>query len=181
MDAGCEYGGYVSDITRCWPVSGRFTPAQREIYECLVEVQSGCLKFVESTRPVTLRDIYMFMLNLLADCLQRVGVLPDNLSGDELLARADDFCPHHVSHYLGMDVHDTESVSKTKPLEPGVVITIEPGIYLKSDDYSIPEKFRGIGLRIEDDVLITESGIEVFSAGSPKKIDEIERICGKKL
>ncbi|MGH0176742.1 UNVERIFIED_CONTAM: hypothetical protein FKN15_001744 [Acipenser sinensis] len=88
------------------------------------------------------------------------------------------YCPHHVGHYLGMDVHDTPEVSRTRSLQPGMVITIEPGLYIPEDDLSAPQRYRGLGVRIEDNVLITEEGGPlVLSADTPKEIDDIERVC----
>uniref|UniRef100_A0A915JXX1 Peptidase M24 domain-containing protein n=1 Tax=Romanomermis culicivorax TaxID=13658 RepID=A0A915JXX1_ROMCU len=175
MDAGCDFGGYSSDITRCWPVSGKFNAAQKEVYEVLLKVQVDLIQYLENTRPVSLRDFYTTMIDLLTIGLSELGLFT-NESLDARRCLADSFCPHHVSHYLGLDVHDTETVSKTRPLESGVVVTVEPGLYFNNNDKRIPEKFRGIGLRIEDDILITESGVEVLSARTPKDVATIEEI-----
>ncbi|XP_018594029.1 xaa-Pro aminopeptidase 3 isoform X2 [Scleropages formosus] len=132
LDGGCEYFGYVSDITRTWPVNGKFSPAQAELYEAVLEA-------------------------------------------------ARRYCPHHVGHYLGMDVHDTSELSRSLPLQPGMVITIEPGLYISENDKGCPERFRGLGIRIEDDVVIQkEGGPLILSADTPKTIPEIERVCAQK-
>uniref|UniRef100_A0A671NZX3 X-prolyl aminopeptidase 3, mitochondrial n=1 Tax=Sinocyclocheilus anshuiensis TaxID=1608454 RepID=A0A671NZX3_9TELE len=161
LDGGCEYFGYVSDITRTWPVNGKFSPAQRELYEAVLEVQLACLS--QCNPGISLDYIYSTMLTLLARSSH---------------AAARQFCPHHVGHYLGMDVHDTPELSRSQPLQPGMVITIEPGLYISEDDSSCPERFRGLGVRIEDDVVIQEHGGPlILSANTPKTIAEVERAC----
>ena len=89
---------------------------------------------------------------------------------------ASEYCPHHVAHYLGMDVHDTPTILRSEPLRPGMIITVEPGLYISKNDLKVPREFRGIGVRIEDDVLITASGPEVLSAGVPKSVQDIEEL-----
>lgn len=176
LDGGCEYFGYVSDITRTWPVNGKFSPAQRELYEAVLEVQLACLS--QCNPGVRLDYIYSTMLTLLARQLKELGIVPQSTSDTDTLKVARQFCPHHVGHYLGMDVHDTPELSRSQPLQPGMVITIEPGLYISEDDSSCPERFRGLGVRIEDDVVIREHGGPlILSANTPKTIAEVESAC----
>uniref|UniRef100_A0A9J8BJC5 X-prolyl aminopeptidase 3, mitochondrial n=1 Tax=Cyprinus carpio carpio TaxID=630221 RepID=A0A9J8BJC5_CYPCA len=176
LDGGCEYFGYVSDITRTWPVNGKFSPAQRELYEAVLEVQLSCLS--QCNPGVSLDYIYSTMLTLLARQLKELGIVPQGTSDTDTLKAARQFCPHHVGHYLGMDVHDTPELSRSQPLQPGMVITIEPGLYISEDESSCPERFRGLGVRIEDDVVIREHGGPlVLSADTPKTIAEVESAC----
>ncbi|XP_076118038.1 xaa-Pro aminopeptidase 3-like [Mytilus galloprovincialis] len=175
MDAGCEYHGYCSDITRTWPVSGKFTDEQRCIYDIVLRIQKKCLECCVPGQ--TMNQIYVYMLDLMGKELQKIGIIPQNCSN--LVEAAKPFCPHHVSHYLGMDLHDTDHVTTNQQLQPGMVITIEPGIYLPEDSYNIPSEFRGMGIRIEDNVLITSSKPEVLSSGAPKEPEEIEMIMAR--
>ncbi|XP_016419262.1 xaa-Pro aminopeptidase 3 isoform X2 [Sinocyclocheilus rhinocerous] len=176
LDGGCEYFGYVSDITRTWPVNGKFSPAQRELYEAVLEVQLACLS--QCNPGISLDYIYSTMLTLLARQLKELGIIAQSTSDTDTLKAARQFCPHHVGHYLGMDVHDTPELSRSQPLQPGMVITIEPGLYISEDDSSCPERFRGLGVRIEDDVVIREHGGPlILSANTPKTIAEVERAC----
>uniref|UniRef100_A0A914W4Y2 Aminopeptidase P N-terminal domain-containing protein n=1 Tax=Plectus sambesii TaxID=2011161 RepID=A0A914W4Y2_9BILA len=176
MDAGCDYHGYVSDITRTWPASGRFNETQRLLYEALDDVQQKLLTFVRDRRPLLLSHVYFEMLTHLGRNLQEIGLFPSHLNEEELKHMADHVCPHHVSHYLGLDVHDTSTVARSIPVEPGVIITVEPGVYLNENDENIPERFRGIGIRIEDDVLITSTGAEVLTETCPTHIADIEAL-----
>ncbi|KAI4822140.1 hypothetical protein KUCAC02_007702 [Chaenocephalus aceratus] len=131
LDGGCEYFGYVSDITRTWPVNGKFSPAQAELYEAVLEVQRSCLSMCSP--GVSLDHIYSSMLALLGRQLRRLGVA------------ARRYCPHHIGHYLGMDVHDTPELSRSQPLQPGMAITIEPGLYIAEDNDQVPKRFPWIG------------------------------------
>jgi len=149
---------------------------------------------------LSLRDLYFRMIDLLGDQLVRLGVArnheekrgsyihilpnfdtnttPLYLNVNKTSVLADKLCPHHVSHYQGLDVHDTETISKCIPLQPGVVITIEPGLYFPANmsGFCVPERFRGLGLRIEDDVLVTETGVENLTGSCAKRVEDIERI-----
>jgi len=180
MDAGCQYREYSSDITRTWPVNGRFRGAQKELYDACLNVQMHCLE--NCRKETTITALYGVMMKKMGQELVQLGILKESdisgASGDNITFEARQkiakYCPHDVGHYLGLDVHDCPQVSKSWPLEPGAIITIEPGIYIKPDDDSVPARFRGIGIRIEDDVLITDSGHDVLSKKCPKTIDEIE-------
>uniref|UniRef100_A0AAQ4QMC2 X-prolyl aminopeptidase 3, mitochondrial n=1 Tax=Gasterosteus aculeatus aculeatus TaxID=481459 RepID=A0AAQ4QMC2_GASAC len=126
LDGGCEYFGYVSDVTRTWPVNGKFSPAQAEVYEAVLEVQRSCLSLCSP--GVSLDHIYSTMLALLGRQLRRLGVVKASTSDADAVKAARRFCPHHVGHYLGMDVHDTPELSRSQPLQPGMAITIEPEV-----------------------------------------------------
>ncbi|XP_077025063.1 xaa-Pro aminopeptidase 3 isoform X3 [Tamandua tetradactyla] len=176
LDGGCESSCYVSDITRTWPVNGRFTAPQAELYENVLEIQRACLTLCFPGS--SLENIYTMMLTLVGQKLKELGILK-NIKGNNAFKFARKYCPHHVGHYLGMDVHDTPDIPRSLPLQPGMVITIEPGIYIPEDDRDAPEKFRGLGVRIEDDVVVTQDSPLILSSDCPKEISDIERICSK--
>ncbi|XP_027535964.1 xaa-Pro aminopeptidase 3 isoform X2 [Neopelma chrysocephalum] len=177
LDGGCELSCYVSDITRTWPVNGRFTKPQAELYQAVLDIQKSCLSLCSP--GMSLENIYSLMLSLIGQKLKELGVLESSITDSHFFKAVQKYCPHHVGHYLGMDVHDTPDISRSLPFQPGMVITIEPGIYIPEDDMSAPERFRGIGVRIEDDVVITEEAPLVLSADCPKEIYHIEQICGR--
>lgn len=177
IDAGCEYDFYASDVTRTFPVSARFGPLQRELYEMVLEAQ---LKAIETIRPgVKFDEPHDAALHVLVDGMCRVGLL--NGSADEVVKNGSyrRFFMHRTSHWLGMDVHDVGLYrvgGQSRTLEPGMVLTAEPGIYIAPDDEEAPEEFRGIGIRIEDDVLVTPDGHEVMTASIPKSVADVESL-----
>jgi Xaa-Pro aminopeptidase len=178
VDAGCEYGHYTSDITRTWPANGRFTPEQRAVYDVVLRTQLGAIAM---TRPgVTLDQIHDHCVHALAAGMVEIGLLAGPATDrvtDQTYRR---FYMHGTSHWLGLDVHDAGAYTRggaARPLEPGMVITIEPGLYVASDAKDVPDGFRGIGVRIEDDVLITADGCEVLTSACPKTIEELEAVC----
>ncbi|XP_068435687.1 xaa-Pro aminopeptidase 3 [Clinocottus analis] len=176
LDGGCEYFGYVSDITRTWPVNGKFSPAQAELYEAVLEVQRSCLSLCSP--GVSLDHIYSTMLALLGRHIRQLGLVKASTSDADVLKAARRYCPHHVGHYLGMDVHDTPELSRSQPLQPGMTITIEPGLYISEDNDQVPERFRGLGVRIEDDVVIRDKGGPlILSCDAPKTIADVEKAC----
>lgn len=178
VDAGCELHGYCSDVSRCWPVSGLFSAGQRHLYERLLHVQTALLEVVHNTRP-TLDSLYACMLRLLSEQLAELGLVGFNRQRSHVFQSVQRYCPHHVGHYLGLDVHDTSLVPKNIKLQPGMCITVEPGIYIDSADSSGPAELRGLGFRIEDDVIITEHGCEVITASCPKSIDDVHAITNQ--
>lgn len=177
IDAGCEYGYYASDVTRTFPVGGRFSDPQRRIYELVLHAQ---LEGIARTRPgATLEEIHQASARVIASGLVDCGVLDQPLQKvlDEELYKP--YFMHRTSHYLGMDVHDVGayfSAGKPRQLETGMVITVEPGIYI-SEHAEVPAEYRGIGVRIEDDVLVTSGGSSVLSATIPKRVEDVERAC----
>ncbi|KAM4650924.1 xaa-Pro aminopeptidase 3 [Discoglossus pictus] len=177
LDGGCEASCYVSDITRTWPVNGKFSAPQEELYRAVLEVQKSCLSLCFP--GTSLENVYSHMLSVIARKLQELGIVAKGSSDSQLFKAARRYCPHHVGHYLGMDVHDTPDVSRSLPLQPGMVITVEPGIYIPESDIEAPEKYRGLGIRIEDDVVITEQAPMILSADCPKEVYDLQQICGQ--
>ncbi|CAI5494811.1 unnamed protein product [Closterium sp. Naga37s-1] len=170
VDAGCEYFGYASDITRVWPPSGKFSAAQRAVYEAVREAMVECIAMC---RPgATLRDMHQHSVISLSSALVQLGVCQGSA---QQVARGAfrQFYPTSVGHWLGLDTHDCASVSSFQPLKPGVVLTIEPGLYLPDID-QVPKHLRGIGVRIEDDILITADGYENLTAAVPADVDALE-------
>uniref|UniRef100_F1L497 Xaa-Pro aminopeptidase 3 n=1 Tax=Ascaris suum TaxID=6253 RepID=F1L497_ASCSU len=176
VDAGCEVHGYVSDITRVFPAGGHFSSAQRALCDALNDLQSQLLRIVENVRPLRLNNLYVAMVEAMSKKLLEIGLFPSIISQQELIHETDKICPHHVSHYLGMDVHDTASVPRNISLVPGVTFTVEPGIYVRKDNKLAREDFRGIGMRIEDDVLVTDDGVEVLTRHCARESTDIEHL-----
>ncbi|XP_037936911.1 xaa-Pro aminopeptidase 3 [Teleopsis dalmanni] len=176
LDAGCEYGGYTSDITRTWPINGTFRDEQKVLYEVLQQIQKELIATIQNEGGETLDNLFELMCIKMGKYMQEIGLIPKYIStSDELAKEGYKFCPHHVSHYLGMDVHDTPLMPRTLRILPGMVFTIEPGIYIAHDRIDVPKEFRGIGLRIEDDVLITANkSVEVLTSSCIKDRSDIE-------
>lgn len=126
---GCEYGAYSSDITRTWPINGKFTPAQEVIYEVVYTVQSELLKALSTAEKMSLDDLFNLMCYRLGIYLQEVGLIDKSLNNLEAARYAFKMCPHHVSHYVGMDIHDTSNIKRDRVLEPGMIFAVEPGIF----------------------------------------------------
>jgi Xaa-Pro aminopeptidase len=179
IDAGCELDGYASDITRTFPVNGRFSAPQRTLYELVLAAQRAAIAAV---RPGKRWDApHKAALRVLTRGLLDLGFIEGSQDDVPQLIKDEKYKPfymHRTGHWLGMDVHDVGSYKhegKWRELEPGMVLTVEPGLYV-APDAEVPEAFRGIGIRIEDDVLVTEDGHEVLSGDVPKDIDAIERL-----
>lgn len=180
IDAGAEYKGYASDITRTFPINGRYTEGQREIYDLVLETQMSC---VEMVRPGTTHDeLKQHSVEMLTEGMVRLGLLkgkPADLIKEEKYRQ---FYMHGLGHLLGIDVHDVGIYyydKQSRALEPGVVMTVEPGIYVAPDTKDVPEKYLGIGVRIEDDVLCTSNGPRVLTTKVPKDADEIEALMAR--
>jgi Xaa-Pro aminopeptidase len=177
VDAGCEYDHYTADITRTWPANGRFSPAQRKVYEIVLETQVAAIAMA---RPgTTLDQIHEFCVRKLTEGMVELGLLHGAV--DELIKDLSyrKFYMHGTSHWLGLDVHDAGAYTKdgsARPLERGMVITVEPGLYIAHDAPDVPESLRGIGVRIEDDLVITDGAPEVLTAACPKSIAELETL-----
>ncbi len=179
LDAGVERESYyTADITRTLPVDGVFTPAQRRVYEAVREAADAAFAVV---RPgIRFREIHAAAMEVIARRTAEWGLLPvsaeESLEPDAGFHRR--YMVHGTSHHLGLDVHDCAQARREMyldgVLEPGMVFTIEPGLYFQPGDLSVPEELRGIGVRIEDDVLVTEDGYENLSAGIPRSADEVE-------
>lgn len=222
IDAGCEYGYHASDITRTFPVNGRFTGPQRAVYEVVLRAQ---LAAIGAARPgVPYEAIHDAARRVIAEGLVGLKLLPRSVADSLAMHHYREFFMHGTGHWLGMDVHDVGDYRlqrQSRALEPGMVFTVEPGIYvdperesvtfhlreyseeemwerrlrlgmtaarkLEDDEkakartvtHAIPEEFRGIGVRIEDDILVTGSGIENLTAGTPKTVEDVERACAE--
>ncbi|XP_064395965.1 xaa-Pro aminopeptidase 3-like [Halichondria panicea] len=182
MDAGCEYYGYVSDVTRTWPVSGEFSAAQKELYEVVRMVKEECTQLCR--KGVTLSYLHSVAVDLLAGQMKAVGILSDRISTSKLVQIINELYPHHVGHYLGMDTHDTLSVDRNTELVPGMVVTIEPGLYIPAlyANGALTNGFKelqGTGIRLEDDVLITEQGPEILNKNCPDSVEEVTKLIAQ--
>ena len=176
IDAGCELDGYASDITRTFPVNGRFSPAQRTIYALVLRAQQAAIERVRPGRHWN--EPHEAAVKVLTKGLVELGIL-NGKTRDLIKDEAHKpYYMHRTGHWLGMDVHDVGTYKRDgdwRVLEPGMVLTVEPGLYLSHDE-SIPEPYRGIGVRIEDDVLITEQSHEILSDAAPKDPEAIETL-----
>jgi Xaa-Pro aminopeptidase len=178
VDAGCEFEFYTADVTRTFPASGRFSPAQRDVYSIVLDAQTQAIAM---TRPgVTIDQIHERCIEILTQGMVDLGLLAgpakQRIAAEDFKA----FYMHRTSHWLGMDVHDVGAYNRdgtARALEPGMVITIEPGLYIAADAEGISDALRGIGVRIEDDVLVTSEGHEILTDGSPKSIADVEAAC----
>jgi Xaa-Pro aminopeptidase len=176
VDAGAEADYYTADITRCFPVSGKFTEAQAEVYGVVLRAQKAAIgavgpgKLWHAPHRAAVRAIVSGLLRL-----RILKGKPSALIEKETYRR---WFMHGTSHWLGMDVHDAggylDANGKPRRLRPGMVLTIEPGLYFGAKDRRVPKKYRGIGIRIEDDVLVTRGGARVLTTAAPKEIREIE-------
>lgn len=179
IDAGIELDSYyTADITRTLPVSGTFSPVQRQVYEAVREAADAAFAIV---RPgIKFREIHAAAMQVIAEKTAEWGLLPvsaeESLEPDHQYHRR--YMVHGTSHHLGLDVHDCAAARREMyldgTLEPGMVFTIEPGLYFQPDDLSVPEEYRGIGVRIEDNVLVTATGAENLSIGIPRTADDVE-------
>ncbi len=178
IDAGCEYGYYASDVTRTFPVNGKFSDAQRAIYQIVLDSQ---LAAIDACRPGrTLEEVHDVASRVIAEGLVALGLVEGPVEAAIADKRIKPYYMHRTSHWLGMDVHDVGRYYKDgKPrlLEPGMVLTVEPGIYIAEDDARVPAEYRGIGVRIEDDVVVTAGEPEVMTAACPKTVADIEAVC----
>lgn len=180
IDAGAEYQGYASDITRTFPINGRFSKAQREIYDLVLDTQMSC---IEMARPgVKHDDLKNHSIKMLTEGMVRLGLLkgdPEELIKEEKYKQ---FYMHGLGHFLGIDVHDVGRYyygTDSRELEPGMVMTVEPGLYVAADTEDIPEQYLGIGVRIEDDVVITNNGARILTSKVPKQAEEIEELMAR--
>ncbi len=183
IDAGCTYGYYNSDITRTFPVGGKFTPEQKTLYEIVLEAQKQAIAQVQPGNPFKL--IHDTAVRVLTEGLVELGILKGEI--DKLIEeeKYKPYYMHRTSHWLGLDVHDAgvyqHGEDKPQILQPGQILTVEPGLYivpdtkLAEDQPETDPRWIGIGIRIEDDVLVTPDGHEVLTAGVPKAVDEVQR------
>jgi len=177
IDAGCELDCYASDITRSYPVNGRFSEAQRQLYEVVLAAQHAA---IEKVKPGNhWNDPHDAAVRTITRGLIKLGILKGSLAAAIKGEKYKAFFPHRTGHWLGMDVHDVGDYKVDgawRLLEPGMVLTIEPGIYIPAGSKGVAKKWWNIGIRIEDDVLVTREGYEVLTKDAPKSIEEIEAI-----
>jgi len=180
VDAGCELQCYASDITRTYPVNGEFTPEQRAVYEVVLEAN---LAAIEKVKPGNhWDDPHSAAVRVVTQGLVRLGLLKGRVATLEKEGAYRKFFMHRTGHWLGMDVHDVGDYKigeEWRVLEPGMVMTIEPGIYIAPSTRGVPRNFRGIGIRIEDDVVVTRTGCEVLTSKAPKDPDAIEALMAR--
>jgi len=177
IDAGCEIDCYASDITRTFPVSGRFSPEQKAIYELVLEAQQAAFAAIGPDKHWN--QAHEATVQVITHGLVRLGLLKGEV--DELIARDAHrvFYMHRAGHWLGLDVHDVGEYKvggEWRVLEPGMTLTVEPGIYIAPDNLDVAKKWRGIGVRIEDDVVVTKKGCEILTGAVPKSVAEIEAL-----
>ena len=176
-DAGAEYQGYASDITRTWPVNGRYSKEQRALHEIVLAAQAAAMAQARPGRPWILG--HEAAVEVLTEGLLSVGLLKGSLKAALSSGAYKKFYMHKTGHWLGLDVHDVgeyKVAGDYRELEPGMVFTIEPGIYIAPGSKGVPAKWQGIGIRIEDDVVITKDGHEVLTGGVPRDTDAIEAV-----
>ncbi len=175
VDAGAEYRGYAADITRTFPVNGRFTPAQRALHDLVGAAQRAALAQAQPGVPYEVGHVAA--VETLTEGLLKLGLLKGTLEKNLAEGHYKRFYRHKTGHWLGLDVHDVGEYrldGESRLLEPGMVFTIEPGLYVSADDKSVDARWRGIGIRTEDDILITKDGHTVLTDGLARSADEIE-------
>ncbi|KAI2627050.1 aminopeptidase-like protein [Hypomontagnella submonticulosa] len=168
VDAGGEYGTYITDITRTWPVSGKFSAAQKDLYNAVLRAQRSSVSLCRASANVTLDKLHQITETALRDQLQQLGF---DVSGDAMGV----LFPHHVGHYIGLDVHDVPGYPRNVTLKEGHCITIEPGVYVP-DDERWPKAFRGLGIRIEDSICVGDDSPLILTTEAVKEVDDIEAL-----
>ncbi|HQR46260.1 MAG TPA: aminopeptidase P N-terminal domain-containing protein [Thermoanaerobaculia bacterium] len=182
VDAGCEVDGYASDITRTFPASGRFSRPQRRLYDAVLAAQTAAIaKAVPGARYTEVHDAAR---EVLLDALLDLGLLRGPRAVLKKKNAAQRFCLHNTSHWLGLDVHDrgryVDGRGTSRALAAGMVLTVEPGLYVRPDERNVPAEYLGLGVRIEDDVLVTAAGPRVLTAGAPKEPEELLAAVGRR-
>jgi Xaa-Pro aminopeptidase len=177
IDAGCEIDGFTADVTRTYPIGARFSPVQRRCYEMVLEVEKAC---VAAVRPGnTIDGIHAQAVEMLTRGMIDLGLLSGSVQENIDKGTFKRFYMHRTSHWLGMDVHDVGIYAPegaSRPLQPGMVLTVEPGLYIAEDASDIAAEFRGIGIRVEDDVLVTDAGHEILTSSIPKEVSDLEQL-----
>ncbi|MBY0371638.1 aminopeptidase P N-terminal domain-containing protein [bacterium] len=181
IDAGGEYEFYTADITRTFPVSGRYTDAQKDVYQAVLDAQKSCIKLARPGK--TMREIHEHAIEVLTEKLRELKVLKGPTASLIKKKEFHPYYPHGTGHWLGMDVHDIgryyqDTYDRPRKFQPGMCLTIEPGLYFGLDSKA-PARFKGIGVRIEDDIVITPTGCKVLTSSVPKEIEEVEALCSE--
>jgi Xaa-Pro aminopeptidase len=180
VDAGCEYQCYASDITRTFPVNGRFTPEQRAVYEVVLEANHAAIARV---RPGNhWNEPHEAAVRVITQGLVKLGLLKGRVPALIKSGAYRRYFMHRTGHWLGLDVHDVGDYKigdEWRVMEPGMVMTVEPGIYIPASSRGVPKRFHNIGIRIEDDVVVTKRGAEVLTARAPKDADQIEALMAR--
>lgn len=177
IDAACEIDHYAADITRTFPVNGQFSTPQKEIYQIVLQTQQAVIAAIRPGLPWD--ELQQIASKVITEGLTALNLLQGNVSELMALKAYRQFYMHNIGHWLGMDVHDVGTYTQngqSRCLEPGMVLTVEPGIYIPAESANVPEAFWNIGIRIEDDVVVTEHGYEVLTSAVPKTMAEIEAL-----
>lgn len=177
IDMGAEYNYYTGDITRTFPVNGKFSDAQKTFYNCVLYAQKEILKMIKP--GLAFKELQNKTIEILTDAMFELGLLAGSKQEAISTLAFKKYYPHGVSHWLGMDVHDAGSYTvkgESRLLEPGMVFTVEPGLYVPAHDESAPPQWRGMGVRIEDNVLVTETGHFNMTLKAPKEVSDIEAV-----
>jgi Xaa-Pro aminopeptidase len=179
IDAGAEYNYLTGDITRTYPVNGKFTDGQRAVYDRVLRVQKNIIDMVKP--GIAFKSLQDTAIERLTECMLELGLLKGSVQQNIEQNNFKKYYPHGVSHWLGMDVHDAglyKLKGESRRVETDMSFTVEPGLYIPADDPAAPAALRGIGIRIEDDILVTDTGCEVMTAGVPKEIKDLEAVIG---
>lgn len=180
IDAGAEYEYYAADITRTFPANGKFTPLQRDLYNIVLSAQ---ISAINEIKPGASMDAFHEKaVQVISEGLISIGLIKEELSKVIEEKLYNKFYMHNTGHWLGLDVHDVGSRKigdKTKTFQPGMIVTVEPGLYIAEDMEEVSEEYRGIGIRIEDDILVTENGNEILTQKAPKTIEDIEHVMAE--
>ena len=177
IDAGAEYNYHTGDITRTFPINGRFTEPQRRVYEGVLKIQKEIIAYVKP--GIYFKDLHKMAEEKLTDLMFDLGLLSGKKDDVMKANEHRKYYPHGVGHWLGMDVHDAGLYfirGEARPIEAGMCFTIEPGLYIPAEDKSAPQELRGIGVRIEDNILVTPGGCEVLTSSVPKEVSDIESL-----
>lgn len=181
IDAGAEYNYYSGDITRTFPVNGKFSATQKKVYQGVLNIQKEIISLIKP--GLYFKDLHRIAEEKLTDLMFELGLLSGRKEDVIKTNEHRKYYPHGVGHWLGMDVHDSGLYfikGEARPIEAGMCFTVEPGLYIPVDDKNAPEELRGIGIRIEDNIVVTAHGCDNLTAGVPKEIDEIENLMAAK-
>jgi Xaa-Pro aminopeptidase len=177
IDAGAEYDGYASDITRTFPVNGKFSSEQRELYDVVLAAQSAAIE--KARAGAQWQDVHDVAIRVASEGMIELGILGNSLEEELETEGYKQFYVHNTGHWLGLDVHDVGEYTidgHSRELEPGMVLTIEPGIYIHPEESSVEECWRGVGIRIEDNIAITNDDARILTDGLARTADEIEAL-----